>query len=170
MPPKLIEKIISRKKRCDKKARTNYCDISPLAHTSAQTSARIARAVVFCLWLIPIQETRQSFSAVLYTISTVLTSQRLRLYIKMRVPLHSHSFLVGVARLELAALRSRTVRATKLRYTPIIYIRNQFLTAFAIYINFAIFATKTSQLSQKISFVSLFFCCDTKNLLQNNPL
>ena len=27
--------------------------------------------------------------------------------------------LVGVARLELAALRSRTVRATKLRYTPI---------------------------------------------------
>lgn len=37
----------------------------------------------------------------------------------MRVTLHSHSFLVGVARLELAALRSRTVRATKLRYTPI---------------------------------------------------
>lgn len=65
--------------------------------------------------------------------------------------------LVGVARLELAALRSRTVRATKLRYTPIIYMRNQFLTAFAIYINFAIFATKTSQLSQKISFVPLFF-------------
>ena len=28
-------------------------------------------------------------------------------------------FLVGVARFELAALRSRTVRATKLRYTPI---------------------------------------------------
>ena len=75
--------------------------------------------VVFRLWLIPIQETRQSFSAVLYTISTVLTSQRVRLYIKMRVTLHSHSFLVGVARLELAALRSRTVRATKLRYTPI---------------------------------------------------
>ena len=55
--------------------------------------------VVFRLRLIPIQETRQSFSAVLYTISTVLTSQRLRLYIKMRVTLHSHSFLVGVARL-----------------------------------------------------------------------
>ena len=55
--------------------------------------------VVFRLWLIPIQETRQSFSAVLYTISTVFTSQRLRLYIKMRVTLHSHSFLVGVARL-----------------------------------------------------------------------
>ena len=102
MPPKLIEKIISRKKRCDKKTR------------------RII--VVFRLWLIPIQETRQSFSAVLYTISTVFTSQRLRLYIKMRVPLHSHSFLVGVARLELAALRSRTVRATKLRYTPIVYV------------------------------------------------
>ena len=29
-------------------------------------------------------------------------------------------FLVGVARFELAALRSRTVRATKLRYTPIV--------------------------------------------------
>ena len=28
--------------------------------------------------------------------------------------------LVGVARFELAALRSRTVRATKLRYTPIV--------------------------------------------------
>ena len=73
--------------------------ISPTAHTSAQTSARMAWAVVFRLRLIPIQETRQSFSAVLYTISTVLTSQRLRLYIKMRVTLHSHSFLVGVARL-----------------------------------------------------------------------
>nr|DAF46903.1 MAG TPA: hypothetical protein [Podoviridae sp. ctxJ29] len=44
------------------------------------------------------------------------------------------------------------------------------MTAFAIYINFAIFATKTSQLSQKISFVPLFFCCDIKNRLQNNPL
>lgn len=53
----------------------------------------------FAYRLIPVQETRQSFSAVLYTISTVLTSQRLRLYIKMRVTLHSHSFLVGVARL-----------------------------------------------------------------------
>lgn len=42
--------------------------------------------------------------------------------------------------------------------TPrLIYMRNQFLTAFAIYINFAIFATKTNQLSQKISFVPLFF-------------
>lgn len=29
------------------------------------------------------------------------------------------SLVVGVARLELAALRSRTVRATKLRYTPL---------------------------------------------------
>ena len=144
MPPKLIEKIIPRKKRCDKKARANYCGISPtaytnsrnsaecfweigissLVHTSAQTSARTAcsffisvsmyaQAHVVCiallksilLWyfayrLIPVQETRQSFSAVLYTISTVLTSQRLRLYIKMRVPLHSHSFLVGVTGLE----------------------------------------------------------------------
>ena len=42
MPPYLIEKIISRRKRCDKKARANYCGISPLAHTSAQTSARNA--------------------------------------------------------------------------------------------------------------------------------
>ena len=33
--------------------------------------------------------------------------------------MHSAKFVVGVARLELAALRSRTVRATKLRYTPI---------------------------------------------------
>ena len=32
--------------------------------------------------------------------------------------MHSAKFVVGVARLELAALRSRTVRATKLRYTP----------------------------------------------------
>ncbi len=39
-------------------------------------------------------------------------------YKKCECFLHSHSFLVGVARLELAALRSRTVRATKLRYTP----------------------------------------------------
>ena len=30
--------------------------------------------------------------------------------------------LVGVARFELAALRSRTVRATKLRYTPIVVV------------------------------------------------
>lgn len=42
-------------------------------------------------------------------------------------------------------------------HPDLIYMRNQFLTAFAIYINFAIFATKTSQLSQKISFVPLFF-------------
>ena len=32
------------------------------------------------------------------------------------------SFVVGVARLELAALRSRTVRATKLRYTPLVSV------------------------------------------------
>ena len=30
--------------------------------------------------------------------------------------------MVGVARFELAALRSRTVRATKLRYTPIVVL------------------------------------------------
>ena len=34
--------------------------------------------------------------------------------------------LVGVARLELAALRSRTVRATKLRYTPFIVVYDCF--------------------------------------------
>ena len=53
--------------------------------------------------------------------------------------------LVGVARLELAALRSRTVRATKLRYTPSVN-----LIAYAIYINLQIFATKLRQLSKKL--------------------
>ena len=87
--------------------------------------------------------------------------------------------LVGVARLELAALRSRTVRATKLRYTPLhiigfylpSFIRCAIfmfgsarfpsglafsiqtsvkLIAYAIYINLQIFATKLRQLSKKL--------------------
>ena len=67
-------------------------------------------------------------------------------------PIWNFLFLLGIS-LVLFTLLSQT----KLRYTPIIYMRNQFLTAFTIYINFAIFATKTNQLSQKISFVPLFF-------------
>ena len=43
--------------------------------------------------------------------------------------MHSAKFVVGVARLELAALRSRTVRATKLRYTPL-YIISFYLPSF----------------------------------------
>ena len=67
---------------------------------------------------------------------------------KTRTALSVSFCLVGVARLELAALRSRTVRATKLRYTPKRIKRLlSILTAFAIYINLRIFATKTSQLS-----------------------
>lgn len=42
------------------------------------------------------------------------------IYVDIEKAAHSaRLFLVGVARFELAALRSRTVRATKLRYTPI---------------------------------------------------
>lgn len=43
--------------------------------------------------------------------------------------------LVGVARFELAALRSRTVRATKLRYTPILllnYLQRHFESALTL--------------------------------------
>ena len=93
--------------------------------------------------------------------------------------MHSAKFVVGVARLELAALRSRTVRATKLRYTPLhiigfylpFFIRCAIfmfgsarfplglafsiqtsvnLIAYAIYINLQIFATKLRQLSKKL--------------------
>ena len=43
------------------------------------------------------------------------------IYVDIEKAAHSaRLFLVGVARFELAALRSRTVRATKLRYTPIV--------------------------------------------------
>ena len=76
--------------------------------------------------------------------------------------MHSAKFVVGVARLELAALRSRTVRATKLRYTPIIFCKTDSInpTAFAIYNNWRIFATKTRHLSQNLSFATLFFIYD----------
>ena len=47
MPPYLIEKIISRRKRCDKKARANYCGISPSTHTNSRNSAE-------CFWEIGI--------------------------------------------------------------------------------------------------------------------
>ena len=39
----------------------------------------------------------------------------------MRALSRSHEFVVGVARLELAASWSRTMRATKLRYTPLVF-------------------------------------------------
>ena len=145
------------------------------------------------LTIIPIQETRQRYSAALYICTHVFALQSAHIYIKMRVLLHSHSFLVGVARLErsepcrwkcsrrnsdcclpiasltvideplretkrhgqtvrvfclvgvarleLAALRSRTVRATKLRYTPLFMSQSK-LIAYAIYINLQFFATK----------------------------
>ena len=47
-------------------------------------------------------------------------SDTVRFYVDIEKAAHFvRLFLVGVARFELAALRSRTVRATKLRYTPI---------------------------------------------------
>ena len=66
MPPYLIEKIISRRKRCDKKARANYCGvgsyfytnfgthgvscgISPLAHTSSRNSAELLCRFIYNL-------------------------------------------------------------------------------------------------------------------------
>ncbi len=58
---------------------------------------------------------------------------------------------------------------TKLRYTPIIYCNADYenLTAFAIYNNWRIFATKTRHLSQNLSFATLFFIYDWQNRLQN---
>ena len=51
---------------------------------------------------------------------------------------------------------------TKLRYTPIIFCKTDSInpTAFAIYNNWRIFATKTRHLSQNLSFATLFFIYD----------
>ena len=58
---------------------------------------------------------------------------------------------------------------TKLRYTPIIFCKTDSInpTAFAIYNNWRIFATKTRHLSQNLSFATLFFIYDWQNRLQN---
>ena len=49
MPPYLIEKIISRRKRCDKKARANYCGISPFAHTNSRNSTEFLCRFIYNL-------------------------------------------------------------------------------------------------------------------------
>lgn len=101
MPPYLIEKIIPRKKDVTRK------------HGQI--------IVVFRLWLIPLHKLRHAWRARFLYPFQRMRKRKLNEYKKTECTqcMHSAKFVVGVARLELAALRSRTVRATKLRYTPI---------------------------------------------------
>ena len=63
--------------------------------------------------------------------------------------------LVGVARLELAALRSRTVRATKLRYTPKSIVVN--FDCLCNIHQFEHFCNKNKSIILKIMFYAIIF-------------
>ncbi len=79
--------------------------------------------------------------------------------------MHSAKFVVGVARLELAALRSRTVRATKLRYTPFVIGKAIFDCHCNIH-QISYFCNKNKSIISKNMFCGIFFSLIIKNRLQ----
>ena len=95
---------------------------------------KLGTSIVLCSFLVRTpsassnsRNSAQALCRFIYKHSRYCILQRLCLYIKMRVLLHSHSFLVGVTGLEPMASWPPVKRATKLRYTPIEFIKFVFL-------------------------------------------